>query len=174
VNRTLGTQLRHLIELLDSALEGAYVEVGLKYRPRYTPVVRALIDSGPLTIGQIAEFSGITQPAATQTVALMVREGIVVAQSGKEDGRTKVISLTPYGHGLLPKLEICWRATALAAKSLDKDLHCSLSEILESAIEALTSNPYGSRIRKARSAIDTGRTDSVAIKHPKPARRLGD
>jgi hypothetical protein len=93
-------------------------------------------------------------------------DGIVVGQSGKEDGRTKVITLTPYGHGLLPKLEICWRAAALAAESLDKDLHCSLSEILENAIEALTSNPYGSRIRKARSAIDNRKNRQRRYKAP--------
>ena len=32
----LGTQLRHLIELLDGAVQQAYVDAGLNYRPRYS------------------------------------------------------------------------------------------------------------------------------------------
>ena len=39
----LGTQLRHLLELLDGAVEEAYALAGMRYRPRYTPVMRALI-----------------------------------------------------------------------------------------------------------------------------------
>ena len=70
----LGTQLRHLIELLDGAVEASYVEAGLNYRPRYTPVMRALAANEALTIGEIAAQAGITQPAATQTVAVMVKE----------------------------------------------------------------------------------------------------
>ena len=34
---TQGTQLRHLIELLDGAVGAAYEAAGLDYRPRYTP-----------------------------------------------------------------------------------------------------------------------------------------
>jgi MarR family transcriptional regulator, organic hydroperoxide resistance regulator len=38
----------------------------LDYLPRYTPIVRALMASEPLTVGDIAAAAGISQPAATQ------------------------------------------------------------------------------------------------------------
>ena len=118
----LGTQLRHLIELLDGAVEQSYAEAGLAYRPRFTPVMRALMASAPLSIGEIAAHAGITQPAATQTVALMIKEGLLVAGAGKTDGRQKMIALSEAGRAMLPGLEACWKATALAAASLDA--HC--------------------------------------------------
>jgi MarR family transcriptional regulator, organic hydroperoxide resistance regulator len=151
VNRGLGTQLRHLIDLLDGAVGAAYKETGLHYRPRYTPVMRALMEHQPLTIGQIAEIAGITQPAVTQTVALMVREGILSTKPGPADSRQKMIRLTRHGRNLLPKLAVCWQATASAAASLDADLPFPLSEILECAIEALAKQSFGSRIRSARN-----------------------
>jgi DNA-binding MarR family transcriptional regulator len=80
-------QLRHLIDLLDGAVGAAYEDAGLAYRPRYTPVMRALESGEPRTIGQIAEAAGITQPAATQTVALMLREGLLDASPGVRDAR---------------------------------------------------------------------------------------
>jgi len=148
----LGTQLRHLIELLDGAVEQAYVDAGLAYRPRYTPVMRALLASAPLTIGEIAAHAGITQPAATQTVALMVKEGLLLASTGKHDGRQKMISLSDAGRAMLPRLEGCWEATAAAAASLDAQLPYPLSQVLAEAIDALKQASFGDRIRAARAS----------------------
>jgi hypothetical protein len=50
VNQTLGTQLRHLIDMLDGAVAAGYHDLGLSYRPRYTPIVRALMSLEPRTI----------------------------------------------------------------------------------------------------------------------------
>ncbi|WP_342117253.1 MarR family winged helix-turn-helix transcriptional regulator [Pseudoduganella sp. OTU4001] len=142
--------MRHLIELLDGAVQDAYVEAGLDYRPRFTPVMRALAGGKPHTVSQIAEVAGITQPAATQTVNLMVKEGWLVAQSSPTDARQKLLVLSAQGKRLLPKLQACWRATAAAADDLDTELPHPLSDTLARAIEALERRPFGERIRKAK------------------------
>lgn len=147
----LGTQLRHLIELLDGAVEASYLEAGLDYRPRYTPVMRALAAQEPLSIGEIAAQAGITQPAATQTVALMVKQGLLVAQAGSLDGRQKMIRLSEAGRAMLPRLQQCWQATAAAAASLDAQLAYPLSQALADAIRALEERSFGERIRSARA-----------------------
>jgi MarR family transcriptional regulator, organic hydroperoxide resistance regulator len=151
---THGTQLRHLIELLDGAVSAAYEEAGLDYRPRYTPVMRALIACEPVTIGAIAEAAGITQPAATQTVSLMIRDGLVCAQAGAHDGRQKMISLTSEGRALIPALQRCWQATAAASAALEAELPFSLSAVLDSTIQALADKPFGARIREARTELE--------------------
>jgi DNA-binding MarR family transcriptional regulator len=150
VNAGLGTQLRHLVELLDGAVGAAYEEAGLVYRPRYTPIIRALIDKEALTLGEIATRAGITQPAATQTVGLMAREGLLVVQAGARDGRQKVVRLSEPGKALLPALRVCWRATKAAADGLDAELKYPLSEALAQAIRALEAKPFGERIRNER------------------------
>jgi len=155
---THGTQLRHLIELLDGAVGAAYEEAGLDYRPRYTPVMRALMASEPVTIGFIAEAAGITQPAATQTVALMIKDGLVSAEAGVSDGRQRLIRLTPKGRDMIAALEKCWKATTIAAASLEADLPFSLSQVLDSAIIALAAKPFGERIREARAQLNSSTT----------------
>lgn len=150
---THGTQLRHLIELLDGAVGASYEEAGLDYRPRYTPVMRALMAHEPATIGFIAEAAGITQPAATQTVALMIKAGLVTAEAGATDARQKLIRFTAKGRALIPQLQQCWQATKLAADSLEADLPFPLGEVLASAIAALAAKPFGDRIREARSVL---------------------
>jgi DNA-binding MarR family transcriptional regulator len=150
MKRTLGTQLRHLIELLDGAVANAYLELGLPYRPRYTPVMRALMTGEPATIGQVAQAAGITQPAATQTINLMARDGLVTVATGEHDARQKLVRLSPLGQQLVPELVACWQATAAAAASLDSDLGLSLSDTLERAIAALGTASFAQRIASAR------------------------
>ncbi|MFP2906974.1 MarR family winged helix-turn-helix transcriptional regulator [Pyxidicoccus sp. 3LFB2] len=147
----LGTQLRHLIELLDGAVSEAYAQEGLDYRPRYTPVMRALLEREPLTIGQLATAARITQPAATQTVALMVKEGLVAVKAEPDDKRQRLVHLTDTGRKLIPRLQACWRATEGAAAELDAELPTPLSQVLESAILALEARPFGVRIAEARA-----------------------
>lgn len=150
----LGTQLRHLIDLLDGDVAQQYKDAGLDYRPRYTPVMRALQALGAASIGQIAEAAGITQPAATQTVGLMKKEGLVTVEPGA-DGRQRFVTLSTQGRELLPALEGCWAATRAAADDLDAQLATPLSRCLAEAIAALQDKPFHTRIREARARLDS-------------------
>lgn len=157
---THGTQLRHLIELLDGAVGAAYEEAGLDYRPRYTPVVRALMANEPAAIGMIAEAAGITQPAATQTIALMIKDGLVSTEAGANDARQKLIRFTEKGRAMIPQLQQCWQATRIASEALEADLPFPLGDILDSTIKALHAKPFGERIRAARATLATTPTTS--------------
>jgi DNA-binding MarR family transcriptional regulator len=156
----LGTQLRHLIELLDGAVAASYAEAGIDYRPRYTPVMRALAGNDALTVGDIAVAAGITQPAATQTVALMQKEGLVTTAPAPHDARQKLVALAPRGRELLPRLQRCWAATNAAAANLDAELSHPLSATLAEAIAALQNEPFGARIRAARARLDNVDNDT--------------
>lgn len=149
----LGTQLSHLLELLDGAVQAAYGRAGLSMRPRYTPVIRALLVREPSTIGQIAAEAGISQPAATQTIALMVKDGLVTATAGAGDARQRLIRFTRKARQMLPELQACWAATRQAADSLDNDLRLPLSEALASAIAELEKKPFDQRISEARKPV---------------------
>ncbi|MBV6325083.1 MarR family winged helix-turn-helix transcriptional regulator [Duganella violaceipulchra] len=149
----LGTQLRHLIELLDGAVQQAYADAGLDYRPRYTPVMKVLAQQKTATVGELAELAGITQPAATQTVALMKKEGLLLVAASDDDGRQRVVRLSKQGQALLPHLQACWQATKHAADSLDAELAFPLSECLAQAIAVLEQRSFGDRIRAASKKV---------------------
>jgi DNA-binding MarR family transcriptional regulator len=168
MKRGLGTQLRHLLELLDGAVAQAYEDAGLDYRPRYTPVMRVLEQHDRASIGQLAETAGITQPAATQTVALMKKEGLVSIESG-DDARQRLVRLTPKGRELLPRVAACWAATRSAADSLDAELPYPLSRGLDDAIAALEARSFGARIREARAG-STPEQPRTAARRPSRAR----
>jgi DNA-binding MarR family transcriptional regulator len=132
----LGTQLRHLIELLDDGVSEANDYAGMRYRPRYTPIVKAL-----------AEAAGITQPAATQTVAVMAKDGLVDVAAGAIDARQRVVALSPQGRALLPRLQRAWLATDRAAASLDAE--SQLLAAVSAALAALERQSFAERIAEA-------------------------
>lgn len=147
-NITLGTLLRHLIEKLDGAVEQSYAQSGLDYRPRYTPVVRALMESGPASIRSISRSAGITHSAVSQTVAQMMERGLVRFEPGS-DARERIVALTLAAQSMIPKLQQHWYATNAAAQMLDSELSMPLSDLLREAIDALDRAPFGQRIAAA-------------------------
>jgi DNA-binding MarR family transcriptional regulator len=147
----LGTLLRHLLELLDGDVQRAYDELGLDYRPRYTPVVAALLDLGPSSIQDIARAAGITHSAASQTVAQMAEKGLVRLRPGR-DLRHRVVHVGTKLEQMLPALRRQWTAAAAAAAALDAELPSGLAEVARAAIEALERVPFRARMRTAGSA----------------------
>ncbi|HLK55723.1 MAG TPA: helix-turn-helix domain-containing protein [Chthonomonadaceae bacterium] len=150
--QTLGTLLRHLAENLDLAVEQAYARSGLDYRPRYTPVFRALLDLGPSSIQAIAFQAGITHSAASQTVAEMAKRGWVQLGKGA-DARQHIVTLTRQAEEAIPVLQRHWAVTMSAANSLDRELSVPLTDLLREAIEALERTSFIERIERANSEL---------------------
>jgi DNA-binding MarR family transcriptional regulator len=148
---TLGTLLRHLIDLLDSEVEAAYEAADLAWRPRYTPVLRALMRKGPQTIKAIAGDIGISHSAVSQTVTQMVKEDLVALQPGR-DARERIVALTQKTEQMIPRLERQWAAVNQAADTLDQELSAPLSGVVKEAIAALSEEPFGERIQAAAKA----------------------
>jgi DNA-binding MarR family transcriptional regulator len=145
---TLGTLLRHLIELLDGEVDAAYAAADLAWRPRYTPVLRALLSQGPLTIKAIALKVGISHSAVSQTVTQMVKDDLVVLRPG-QDARERIVTLTAKTEQMVPRLQRQWAAVNLAADTLDQELSAPLSGVVKEAIAALSDQPFGQRIQAA-------------------------
>lgn len=145
---TLGTLLRHLVELLDGAVQDAYRGLPLDYRPRYTPIVRTLLAQGPASIRTIAGAAGVTHSAASQTVAQMARAGLVTLGQS-DDGRERIVALTEAAHAIVPALRRQWAATEAAAQTLEAELAMPLSALVRDAIAALEQRPFAERLAAA-------------------------
>ena len=152
-HRTLGTLLRHLLDLLGEGVEGAYAEAGLDYRSRYTPVLRTLMNIGPASIRTLANTAGITHSAASQTVAQMGRAGLVEVRRG-EDQRQQVVSLTAKATAMIPTLKRIWQVTNEAGHEMDAELSCSVYRAVEDAILALERKPFRDRRNAVAQRLD--------------------
>src|SRR5205823_6029600 len=118
----LGTLMRHVLELLDGDVARVYADLGVPdYRPRYSPVVRALVAHGPLSIRDLAAAVGVSHSAASQTAAQMARHGLLTLERSA-DARQRIARLTARARALLPLIEAEWAATDAAAAELEAEL----------------------------------------------------
>ena len=143
---TLGGLLRRLVETLDADVEASYVAAGLDFRPRFTPVLRALL-TGPKTIKAIAAQALISHSAASQTISQMIDGGWLIRATG-EDGRERLLSLSPHALKHLPLLEKRWAATASAVADLDAELGVCLTEVARRALAALARKSFRDRMSR--------------------------
>jgi DNA-binding MarR family transcriptional regulator len=149
----LGTRLRHVLEVLDGDVAQVYADLGLAdYRPRFSPVVRALVALGPSSIRDIAHAIGVTHSAASQTVAQMSRRELVAVEPG-EDARQRIVRLTDRARSLLPVIDAEWAATGAAAAGLDAELPAPLGEMLTAILRATARRSMRDRIADAARAL---------------------
>jgi DNA-binding MarR family transcriptional regulator len=155
MHRGLGTLVRHVLELLDGDVARVYADLGVPdYRPRYSPVVRALVELGPLSIRDLAATVGVTHSAASQTAAQMARHGLLTLETGT-DARQRIARLTDRARALLPLVEAEWAATSAAAAELEAELPAALTDVLSRTERAVLSRPMRTRIADAARALAT-------------------
>jgi DNA-binding MarR family transcriptional regulator len=138
-----------LLDLLESEVATLYPTLGLEgYRPRFTPVVRALTALGPSPIRDLARAVGVTHSAASQTVSQMAGRGLVALEVGA-DARQRIVRLTAAGHALVPVLEAEWAAVQAAKADLEAELPYPLERLVAEAQAALERRPFRQRIADA-------------------------
>ena len=145
----LGTQLRHVLDLMEADVAGVLADLGLPgYRPRFSPVVLALVARGPMPIRELARAISVTHSAASQTVAEMNKRGYVCLVPGR-DARQRVVHLTERTRQALPVIQAEWDATRSAAEQLDSELPFPLSGLVPAIASALERKPFRQRIAEA-------------------------
>ncbi|MDN4037503.1 bifunctional helix-turn-helix transcriptional regulator/GNAT family N-acetyltransferase [Massilia sp. YIM B02443] len=95
----LGSRLKRLGERLQAGAAKVATSAGLTLQPAQIPLLAALGERA-MTIGEVAQFVGISQPGATRGIGQLIELGLAQSQQG-EDGRQRTVSLTEAGQAAL-------------------------------------------------------------------------
>ena len=128
---TLGTRLKRLGERLQSQTQRILDAHEVPIQAAQFPFLAAVDRLGPLTIGELAEAVGMTQPGATRALAQLAQEGFVEITSASDDQRRKRVTLTRQGKRLVEvgKRDV-WPLIDAAVKDACRRLSGSLLEQL--------------------------------------------
>jgi N-acetylglutamate synthase-like GNAT family acetyltransferase/DNA-binding MarR family transcriptional regulator len=100
----LGSRLKRLGEQLQASAAEVIAKAGLPVQPSHMPLLTAL-EGRALTIGQLVETLGISQPGITRGIGQLVDLGLVRSETGL-DQRRRVISLTAAGTVILARARL--------------------------------------------------------------------
>ncbi|MBE1505918.1 MarR family winged helix-turn-helix transcriptional regulator [Rhizobium viscosum] len=146
----LGSRFRRIGERLQADTQEVIEELGVSIQPAQYPFIGAIDRLGPLTIGELAQAVGITQPGATRTVSQLIEAGFLDMQPSSEDQRRRVVSLTTEGQELVDySKQKVWPRVAAAVADLCGDLDGPLLEQLAAIEDGLAE---ASLIRRAIAA----------------------
>jgi DNA-binding MarR family transcriptional regulator len=121
----------------------------------YRTVLATLAEDGPTRLTALAAATGVTQPAMTQSVGRMEREGLVVRLVDPEDARATLVDITAAG------------------RALRAELHQSQDERLAELLDILSPHDdatLGLALRVASPFIEQLSCHAAQHPHSRPAR----
>lgn len=142
----LGSRLKRIGERLQGDVVRLGDRLGVAVQPGQFPLLAALDRHGPMTIGELVEAVGASQPGVTRNVARLVEAGWVRVERRHADQRRRTVSLTTAGaQGVArARLEI-WPLVEAAVAQVCGSLSGGLLEQLSGLEDALTARPMDVR-----------------------------
>jgi GNAT superfamily N-acetyltransferase len=136
----LGSRLKRLGERMQAGAAKVIAGAGLEAQPAHMPLLVAL-DGRALTIGQLVQAVGISQPGVTRGVGQLVDMGLVRAEMGR-DQRHRTISLTDAGDAAIARAKLhVWPRVTEAVDTLLAGRAGELLAILADVEDALAATP---------------------------------
>lgn len=134
----LGSRLKRLGERMQAGAAKVITDAGLPVQPSHMPLLAAL-DKQPMTIGQLAQAVGVSQPGVTRAAAQLVELGLAHSTTG-DDQRLRTISLAPAGAAAMARarLKVFPQVGAAVDTLLHDRLDAFMTQLaeLETALEA--------------------------------------
>ncbi|MCB4767182.1 MarR family transcriptional regulator [Ancylobacter sp. Lp-2] len=149
----LGSRLKRLGEQLQADTQYLLDELDPLLLSGQHPFLLALDRLGPLTVGDLAQALGVSQPGVTRTVARLVERGLVETGPGPDDQRQKIVALSAAGRELVEvaKAEL-WPRIDAAVAELCAGLDGPLLAQLTAIEDRLVAEPLHLRARRQESA----------------------
>ena len=142
----LGSRFRRIGERLQADTQQIMGELGVTLQSAQYPFLAAIDRAGPLTIGELAQAVGITQPGATRTVSQLLELGYVDMQASPEDQRRRLVSLTAEGQKLVDySKRSVWPRIEQAVSELCGEMSRPILEQLAAIEDGLAEAPLARR-----------------------------
>jgi ribosomal protein S18 acetylase RimI-like enzyme len=147
----LGSRLKRLAERLQAGAAKVVGEAGLAVQPTHMGLLAAL-DRSPMTIGQLVEAVGTSQPGVTRGVGQLVEMGLVELERGA-DLRQKQARLTAAGEAAMVRIKRdIWPRLGEAVKAITDGLSGPLLTQVAGLEAALAEKPLDARAATTGSA----------------------
>jgi DNA-binding MarR family transcriptional regulator len=147
----LGSRLKRLAERLQAGAARVVTDAGLPMQPAHMPLLAAL-DRGPLTVGQLAEAVGTSQPGVTRTTGQLIEMGLVQSSSGA-DQRQHTLSLTAAGEATMARTKMfLWPRVEIAVREICDGLSGPLLDQIAAIETALAVKAFHERVASTAQA----------------------
>jgi DNA-binding MarR family transcriptional regulator len=120
-NAGVGARLRRLSERIDREANAVYAHAGVRFEQRWMALLQLMAERGEMTVGELAQVLGITQPSVSQSLRSLRAAKLVAEKSDPRDARRRIQCFTKAGLAFVEKVRPVWAALMEAARDLDRE-----------------------------------------------------
>ncbi|GAB4357297.1 MAG: hypothetical protein Kow0026_17530 [Oricola sp.] len=154
---TLGSRLKRLGERMQSDVARFMGEIGIGAQPSVPPLLAVLDGKETLTISELVEAVGISQPGVTRSIGQLERAGLVEVRRLEGDRRSKAVALTDRGREVVTRCrQDLWPYVEAAVADLCAGLDGPLLRQLDAIEDALAEKPLDRRAAEMRALEQDG------------------
>lgn len=146
----LGSRLKRLGERMQAEVLKVVEHAGLPIQPAQYPLLGALDRHGPLSVSDLVQATGVSQPGVTRNLARLAEMGLVGTDGAGRDRRRRVVSLTDQGREMMARSrQEVWPRVERAALELCDEVDAALIRTLDALEAALDRKPLDRRALEA-------------------------
>ena len=139
---SLGSRLKRLGERLQAQTQVLLTEADISLPASHFPLLAALDRLGPLSVGELAQAVGISQPGVSRMLENLQSEGLVSSQRPAGDRRLRPIVLSKAGRQLIARAKrLAWPRIEAAVANACADASGPLLTQLTALEDALAEAP---------------------------------
>ena len=144
---TLGSRLKRIGERMQADTQRIMDDMDVALQASQYPFLASIDRHGALTIGELADAVGITQPGATRVVSQLIALDLIKVQLSPEDQRRKIITLSRKGQELIDRSKRqVWPRIENAVADLCAGLSGPLLKQLAAIEDGLAEKPLDRRV----------------------------
>lgn len=145
---SLGTRLKRIGETLQAQTQAVLAAHGFEQPAAYFPLLAALDRLGPLSVGELSQAIGVSQPVITRSLRGLEDDGLIGSETSEEDRRVRRIALSRKGRGLVQRAQReAWPAIEAAVAGACAGLSGDLLAQLAALEDALNDAPLLQRVQ---------------------------
>ncbi|MHA7873318.1 MAG: MarR family transcriptional regulator [Hyphococcus sp.] len=129
-----------------------FIEDGIPLAPQSASCLLFIAEHGDVSAANIAAALNLPHQVVAQRLTAMLDLKLIMRRPDPQDGRRKIIRLTPRGRKQFERLKAILREADAVFDQLNAELGIDFSELALRLIDSLDREPLAERILKRRSA----------------------
>jgi DNA-binding MarR family transcriptional regulator len=143
----IASRLKRLSDRLMAETRAVYRAAGVEFEPRWFPVFFLLQQHRKITVMDVAAHIGVPHTYVSQLIKEMRAEALVQFEQNPDDGRSRLVALTPKGMALADTLQPLWSDIRTAVDTIIHSTGTDVLGTIERMERLLTEAPMSAMVR---------------------------